>query len=216
MDIFLIILGLLITALLFGSVFIFRSKHRRLWKGLAEEYGWKFVTGKLTWFLGTPMSMDRMTGTYRGRKFRMLYRLAYGGEGVGEFGGGGFAFYNTQIIITAACRPQGQFRLDQNRLFKRKGAKGKTNDRYFDKKSRIYHERPKGFTGDFLADPVLRRRVAKFFANPMMDDRKVSLTPVGNVRLQDTGLHQSEKRFLMELELLSDLAEVVEKHIIKE
>ncbi len=208
MDMLIILLGLFIAAMIFGSVFIVRGLHRRLWERLAEKYGWKFCTGKLSWYFATPMSTDSMTGTYRGREFSMLYRLAYGDDVVE----GGFAFYNSQIIISAACPPEGQFRLDQNRLLRRKGAKGKTNDRYFDNKARICHERPKGFTGDILADPALRRRVAKYFANPIQDNRKISLTHAGNMRLQDTGLHQSEERFLMELELISDLVEVVETH----
>jgi len=141
--------------------------------------------------------MDRLNGTYRGRKFQMRYTTGLKPDG--RYEGGDIDFYITAIQVNASRAPEGQFRLDQKKLLRRK--KGTIGDPSFDRTARVCYEKPRGFTSEFLNDPELRRRVSKFLGNSMMDDRKISLTPTGRQKLQDTGLPQTEKRLLKNLEL---------------
>jgi len=208
MDIYivLVLVLLIMTVLFFWPFLIVRYIHRRLWGRLANKYGWKFDPGKLGMIILHPRSVDRLTGTYRGRKFQMTYTAGLKPDGGVE--SGDIDFYVTAIQVNTSRAPEGNFRLDQKKLLRRK--KGTIGDPLFDRTVRVCIEKPKGFMREFLADPVLRRRVSDFFGNAMMDDRKISLTPMGKLKLHDTGLPQSEKRLLKNLELLSDLAEVVE------
>jgi hypothetical protein len=194
-----IFISIIIALLFFWPGYIVRYCHQFLWKRLATKYEWDFYPGTFNW---RAAGKDRMTGIYRGRKFGFSY-YAHWNSGYGERD-----YWQTQSQITASLPPDGFFRLDRRSLFRRGGEK--INDRYFDKHTRIYREKRIGYTGIVLSDPAIRRRVANYLANPLVEDRKISLTPTGRLKLQDSGIIQTEKRLLKALDLISDIAEVVE------
>lgn len=200
-----IILLLLISWFLGMTGFLAWYIHRAVWKRIASKYGWTYFPGKFSWI---PFGVkDHIKGDYRGRKLRFSYRFGHQPTLDGDID-----YWQTKYQITPNLPPAGHsggyFRLDQNKLLRKAGPP--IGDRYFDKKARIIKEKRKGYTAIFLSDTTIRKRVARFLANSVMDDRKISLTPTGLLKLQDSGLFQSEKRMLKALDLLSDLADIVE------
>ena len=193
----------IIMAMLFGLPGLLAWYcHRLLWKRLTPKYGWTLVSKDFHW--RSSFVDDRMAGEYQDRKLSFSYHFSIHHGNVGFW----HNRWQTQLQIATAITPDGHFRLDQKKLFRKAGPP--IGDRTFDKHTRIIKEKPKGYTAEFLSEPTLRKRVARFFANPVMGDRKISLTPTGLLRLHDSGMIQSEKRLLKNLDLLSDLAKVVE------
>jgi hypothetical protein len=196
MDIELI--GLIVMTIVFsGLTYGFRYSHKHLWQRFSQKYNLSYNPGDFIWG-GFAVAQDIMTGSYRGRKLRIVYSIFMGKKDI----------WQIKIQLKAKVDPDGIFRLDQKGLLKKK--RPPLGDKGFDKHTRIIKDSPRGYLKAVLSDQALRESVSDFFANPFDVERKINLTPKGMLWLQDQGVYQTERRLLANLNLLSDLADAVE------
>jgi hypothetical protein len=187
----------ILGAVLIGIVRRRSAAREQALAGLAGLDGLKYTPGRKDFFQGS--FPGKVRGSYRGRNLTLDYR----DDPIMTRQGYNRASYSAVVEMAIQNPKQGSLMLKTGRK-----SNPQSGD-LFDQRINVT-SRPNAFGQGILVDPALRQRLALTLTQDWMNPGKINVVRTGSLVFSKDGFYTKSEELVALLDLLSDLAGVVE------